>query len=332
MAVLVTGGAGYIGSVATELLLRAGEEVIVLDNLSRGHRGAVDPAATFVKGDTQDRALLDDVFGRYDVDTIMHFAAFALVGESVQQPAVYFGNNVSGSRTLLDAALEGGVKHFIFSSTCAVYGFPGRVPVTEDLPANPINPYGLSKRMVEQILEWYARAYDFRYVALRYFNACGATAAHGEDHDPETHLIPNVFNAITGGGSPLKVFGDDYDTPDGTCVRDYVHVVDLIDAHIKAAEYLRSGGASDHFNLGTETGNSVLEVIRAVESVTGRRVPYEITGRRQGDADKLVASSAKARERLGWRPAKRDIRVVVEDAWRWHRAHPNGYEDAGSEG
>lgn len=325
MAVLVTGGAGYIGSVATELLLRAGEEVIVLDNLSRGHRGAVDPAAIFVEGDTRDRALLDSVFGRYDVDTIMHFAAFALVGESVQQPAIYFGNNVSGSRTLLDAALEGGVKHFIFSSTCAVYGFPGRVPVTEDLPANPINPYGLSKRMAEQILEWYARAYDFRYAALRYFNACGATEAHGEDHDPETHLIPNVFNAITGGGAPLKVFGDDYDTPDGTCVRDYVHVVDLIDAHIKAAEYLRNGGASDHFNLGTETGNSVLEVIRAVEAVTSRRAPYEITGRRPGDADKLVASSAKARERLGWRPAKRDIRVVVEDAWRWHRAHPNGY-------
>jgi len=327
MAVLVTGGAGYIGSVATEMLLEAGEHVIVLDNLSRGHRAAVEPAAEFIKGDTRDRALLEGLFTRHDIDTIMHFAAFALVSESVQHPAIYFDNNVSGSHTLLDAALGGGVKHFIFSSTCATYGFPERVPITEDLPANPINPYGLSKRMVEQILEWYAKTYDFRYVALRYFNACGATERHGEDHDPETHLIPNVFHAITGDGEPLKVFGDDYDTADGTCIRDYVHVVDLIDAHIKAANYLRNGGSSDYFNLGTETGNSVLEVIRAVEAVTNRRVPYEIAGRRPGDADKLVASSAKARDRLGWRPAKRDIRVVVEDAWRWHQAHPNGYED-----
>ncbi|MFO7974157.1 MAG: UDP-glucose 4-epimerase GalE [Candidatus Hydrogenedentota bacterium] len=326
MAILVTGGAGYIGSVATELLLDAGEEVIVLDNLSRGHRAAVEPAAAFVEGDTRDGAVLDGLFARHDIDTVMHFAAFALVSESVRHPAIYFENNVSGSRTLLDAALEGGVKHFIFSSTCATYGFPERVPITEELPQNPVNPYGLSKRMVEQILEWYGRAYDFRYVALRYFNACGATERHGEDHDPETHLIPNVFAAITGDGEPLKVFGDDYDTPDGTCVRDYVHVVDLIDAHIKAADYLREGGGSNCFNLGTETGNSVLEVIRAVEAVTNRRVPYEITGRRPGDADKLVASSAKARDILGWRPSKRDIRVVVEDAWRWHQAHPNGYE------
>ncbi|MEA3365159.1 MAG: UDP-glucose 4-epimerase GalE [Candidatus Hydrogenedentes bacterium] len=327
MAVLVTGGAGYIGSVATEMLLETGEDVIVLDNLSRGHRAAVEPAAEFIKGDTRDRTLLEGLFTRHDIDTIMHFAAFALVSESVQQPAIYFDNNVSGSRTLLDAALGGGVKHFIFSSTCATYGFPERVPITEDLPANPINPYGLSKRMVEQILEWYAKTYDFRYVALRYFNACGGTEKHGEHHDPETHLIPNVFNAILGDGDPLKVFGDDYDTPDGTCIRDYVHVVDLIDAHIKAANYLRNGGSSDCFNLGTETGNSVLEVIRTVEAVTNRRVPYEIAGRRPGDADKLVASSAKARDRLGWQPAKRDIRVVVEDAWRWHQAHPNGYED-----
>jgi UDP-glucose 4-epimerase len=181
--------------------------------------------------------------------------------------------------------------------------------------------------MVEEILEWYAKAYNFRYAALRYFNACGATEAHGEDHDPETHLIPNIFSAITGEGQPLKVFGDDYDTTDGTCIRDYIHVEDLIDAHIKAAAYLRDGSPADYFNLGTETGNSVLEVIRAVEDVTGSPVPYEVAERRPGDADKLVASSAKAREVLGWQPAKRDIRVVVEDAWRWHQAHPHGYGD-----
>lgn len=327
MAILVTGGAGYIGSVAAELLLDGDETVVVLDNLSRGHRGAVDSRAVFVRGDTRDRALLETLFTQHDIDTVMHFAAFALVGESVENPAIYFENNVNGSHTLLNTAVECGVKQFIFSSTCATYGFPERVPLTEDLPTHPINPYGLSKLMVEEILEWYAKAYDFRYVALRYFNACGATEAHGEDHDPETHLIPNIFNAIEGAREPLKVFGNDYDTPDGTCIRDYIHVVDLIDAHIKAAAYLRAGGASDYFNLGTETGNSVLEVIRAVEAVTGASVPFELSGRRAGDADKLVASSAKARGVLGWRPQKREIGVVVEDAWHWHRAHPNGYAD-----
>ncbi|HPJ98639.1 MAG TPA: UDP-glucose 4-epimerase GalE [Candidatus Hydrogenedentes bacterium] len=325
MALLVTGGAGYIGSVATELLLSAGERVVVLDNLSRGHRGAVAPEATFIEGDIRDRALLDSLFNQHEIDTIMHFAAFALVGESVEKPALYFENNVNGSHRLLNAAVDAGVKRFIFSSTCATYGFPDRVPLTEDLPTRPINPYGLSKRMVEEILEWYATAYDFQYVALRYFNACGATESHGEDHAPETHLIPNIFRAITGEGGPLQVFGDDYNTPDGTCIRDYVHVTDLIDAHIRSVNYLREGGASDYFNLGTETGNSVLEVIRAVERVTGVTVPYTIAPRRAGDADRLVASSAKAREVLRWQPAKRDIELVVSDAWRWHQAHPRGY-------
>lgn len=326
MAVLVTGGAGYVGSVAAELLLEAGERVVVLDNLSRGHRKAVARGAEFVEGDTRNRALLDKLLKQHGIQAVMHFAAFALVGESVQNPAIYFENNVSGSHTLLNAAVDSGVKQFIFSSTCATYGFPERVPLTEDLPANPITPYGLSKLMVEEMLDWYGKAYGLRYVALRYFNACGATEAHGEDHEPETHLIPNIFKAITGQSGPLKVFGGDYDTPDGTCIRDYVHVADLIDAHMKAAAYLRKGGASGHFNLGTETGNSVLEVIRAVERVTGISVPFETTARRPGDADALVASSAKARELLGWRPLKRDIEVVVEDAWRWRRAHPNGYE------
>ena len=325
MAILVTGGAGYIGSVATELLLAAGERVVVLDNLSRGHRAAVEPGAEFIAGDTRDRAVLQSLFRRHEIDTIMHFAAFALVGESVEHPALYFENNVNGTHTLLNAAVEAGVKRVIFSSTCATYGFPDRVPLTEDLPTRPISPYGLSKRMVEEILEWYAKAYDFRYVALRYFNACGATEAHGEDHEPETHLIPNIFRAVTGEGEPLKVFGDDYATPDGTGIRDYVHVTDLIDAHIRSVRYLREGGMSDYFNLGTETGNSVLEVIRAVERVTGGAVPYAFAARRPGDADRLVASSAKARDVLGWQPLKRDIEVVVNDAWRWHQAHPAGY-------
>lgn len=327
MAVLVTGGAGYIGSVVSEQLVAAGETVVVLDNLSAGHRSAVPAEARFVEGDLRDGALLRGLFSSDSVDTVLHFAASALVGESVTDPAKYFENNVEGTHSLLKAMRAAGVPRFILSSTCATYGYPDAVPITEELPTRPINPYGLSKLMIEQILEWYDRAYGLRYVALRYFNACGATRARGEDHDPETHLIPNIFRALDGGQQPLTVFGDDYDTPDGTCVRDYIHVEDLADAHVRAMRHLREGAASDIFNLGTENGNSVLEVLAAVERVTGRKVPYTIAGRRAGDADRLVASSAKARRALGWTPRKADIETIVRDAWEWHTAHPRGYAD-----
>ena len=328
MAVMVTGGAGYIGSVAVEKLLESGEKVIVLDNLSRGHREAIENDAIFVEGDTRDRELLRSTFEKYDIETVMHFAAFALVGESVSNPAIYFENNVNGAHVLLNTMVDCGIKQFIFSSTCATYGFPDKVPLTEDLPTNPINPYGLSKLMIEQILQWYTQAYDFRYVALRYFNACGATEKHGEEHEPETHLIPNIFKALDGDAPSLKIFGDDYDTPDGTCVRDYIHITDLVDAHKKAMAYLRNGGTSDFFNLGTESGNSVFEVLNAVEEVTGKKVPYEMDARRPGDADKLIACSTKAHQTLGWKPEQCDVRTTVEDAWRWYQGHPNGYGSA----
>ncbi|MCP4644671.1 MAG: UDP-glucose 4-epimerase GalE, partial [bacterium] len=321
------GGAGYIGSVVVEQLLAANEEVVVYDNLYAGHRAAVDPRATFIEGDLLDGPLLLQVLKEQNIETVMHFAAHALVGESVTNPQKYFENNVEGSHSLMKRMVEAGVPRLVFSSTCATYGYPESVPMTEALPTNPINPYGLSKLMIEQMLQWYTRAYDFRYVALRYFNACGATKLHGEAHDPETHLIPNVFLAAEGLRDHLTIFGNDYDTPDGTCVRDYIHVEDLSDAHLRAKDYLRDGGASDFINLGTETGNSVLEVMQSVERVTGKEVPHVLSDRRPGDPDRLVASADKARTVLGWEAKKCDIDLIVRDAWDWRQAHPNGYND-----
>lgn len=326
MAVLVTGGAGYIGSVATELLVAAGEQVVVLDNLSEGYRAAIEPGATFVEGDIHDRALVRGVLEKYGVDAVMHFAAFIQVGESYTNPAKYFDNNYVGALSVLDAMVEVGVKRFIFSSTAATYGNPVGSPITEDMPKDPINPYGLSKRMIEQTLEWYDQAYGLRYAALRYFNASGATERHGENHKPETHLIPNIFMAVDGERDALTLFGDDYPTPDGTCVRDYIHVADLCGAHVKALNYLREGGASSAFNLGTAQGYSNLEVIRTVEQVTGKKVPYAVAPRRLGDSDRLVASSDKARRVLGWQPVRDDLETIVADAWAWRKAHPKGYE------
>ena len=324
MAVLVTGGAGYIGSVATEGLLAAGEEVLVLDSLVTGHRAAVAPGARLVEGDIRDEALLARLFSEHPIDTVMHFAAFSLVGESVREPALYFENNVEGAHTVLKAMHAARVPRFILSSTAAVYGDPERVPITEDMPTRPLNPYGLSKRIIEEMLAWYDRAYGLKHVCLRYFNACGASARHGEDHEPETHLIPNILAAADGNREGLKVFGNDYETPDGTCVRDYIHVEDLADAHIRAMQYLRADGPSDIMNLGNSIGNSVMEAIASARRVTGKSVPFEVVPRRPGDADRLVACSDKAQAKLDWQPRKD---VIVRDAWAWRQANPRGYGD-----
>ncbi len=325
MAVLVTGGAGYIGSIAVEKLLAAGEEVVVCDNLSTGHRAALSPQAMVYEGNILDLDLLRDVFFRHPIDTVMHFAAFIVVSESCEDPAKYFENNVAGALNVLRAMREYGVNRFIFSSTAAVYGHPEHVPIPETAPIRPLNPYGISKRMVEQVLEWYDRAYGMRYAILRYFNAAGASATFGEDHYPETHLIPNVLRTAEGLQDVVTVYGRDYKTPDGTCLRDYIHVEDLIDAHIRAMNRLRHGKGSDVFNLGNSIGISVLDVIHAVERVTGYEVAIDIAPRRAGDADRLIASSEKARDVLGWKPVKSDIDTIVEDAWNWMQAHPDGY-------
>jgi UDP-glucose 4-epimerase len=328
VSVLVTGGAGYIGSVATEQLLAAGEQVVVLDNLVTGHRAAVPSGAVFVEGSILDEIVLAKLFAGHDIDTVMHFAAFSLVGESVREPARYFENNVVGAHYVLKAMQAAGVRQFILSSTAAVYGDPERVPITEDMPARPLNPYGLSKRMIEEMLHWYDAAHGMRYVSLRYFNACGASARYGEDHHPETHLIPNVLRAAEGALEHVQVFGQDYATADGTCVRDYIHIEDLADAHLRAMQYLRADGASSIVNLGNSIGNSVLEVIDAVRRVTGRDVPVVMAARRPGDADRLVASADKARQLLRWQPQKSAIDIIVADAWAWRQAHPDGYGDS----
>lgn len=325
MSVLVTGGAGFIGSVAVECLLAAGERVVVLDNLSKGYRPAVEPAAVFVEGAIQDTDTVRRVLREHDVDTVMHFAASIAVGESCADPASYFENNVVGALSVLRAMTDCGTKHFILSSTAAVYGDPEAVPITEAMPAHPKNPYGLSKRAIEQVLEWYESAYGMRSVCLRYFNACGATERHGEDHKPETHLIPLIIYAALGERECIRVFGRDYDTPDGTCIRDYIHIADLADAHLLAMRHLRSGGASEIVNLGNSVGHSVLEIIRSVERVTGKTVPVQYGERRPGDADRLIASSERARQVLGWIPRRGEIDTIVQDAWNWRQRHPKGY-------
>lgn len=325
MGVLVTGGAGYIGSVATEQLLAAGEHVVVVDNFSTGYRDAVAPGAVLAEGAIHDSGHLRKVLREHDIDTVMHFAAFIVVSESCGDPAKYFQNNFSGALSVLDAMVECGVSRFILSSTAAVYGDPDRVPITEDMVTRPKNPYGLTKLMVEQALDWYGNAYGLRSVRLRYFNACGASGTYGEAHVPETHLIPNVLKAAAGEIPAVTIFGKDYDTPDGTCIRDYVHILDLADAHLAARRYLRGDGQSDVFNLGNSVGNSVLEVVESVRRVTGRDVPVEFAPRRPGDADRLVASSEKARRILKWNPSRASIDTIIRDAWDWRCKHPSGY-------
>ena len=324
MNVLVTGGAGYIGSITTEQLLDGGHAVTVFDNLSRGHREAVDPRATFVLGDLNRP---DDILGamrRAKPDAVLHFAAYALVGESMEQPELYFQNNVVGGLNLVEAMRRVGVPKIIFSSTCATYGQPERVPMAEDIPQRPANPYGESKLLFEKILAWYQQIHRIDSVFLRYFNACGATGKYGEDHEPETHLIPNILRVALGQREKVSVFGDDYETPDGTCIRDYIHIVDLAQAHILALTGCHTGP----FNLGNGNGFSVKQVIDVARHVTGHPIPAEVQPRRPGDPPRLVASAARARTILGWKPQYADLKTILEHAWSWHRRHPRGYAGA----
>jgi UDP-glucose 4-epimerase len=327
MAILITGGAGYIGSVTAAWLCEAGEDVVILDDLRRGHRAALPDGAPFHEGRVGDRALVGRIVAEHAVDACIHFAALAYVGESVSKPALYFENNVAEGIALLGALVDGGVRRFVFSSTCATYGEPREVPIPEDHPQSPANPYGWSKLMLERTLASYSEAYGLRSVALRYFNAAGATAKLGEHHEPETHLIPLVLDVAAGRRSHVAVFGTDYPTPDGTAIRDYVHVLDLAAAHALALDHLRAGGASDAFNLGTGTGHSVLEVIESARRVTGRAIEARPEGRRAGDPARLVAAGGRSGSVLGWQPRHADLGEIVESAWRWRLAHPEGYPD-----
>ncbi len=325
MAILVTGGAGYIGSVAAEALRNGGEAVVVVDNLVHGHRRAVNDSIPFFKGEIGDRDLISRILDEHSITECMHFSAYAYVGESVEQPARYFENNVSQTVSLLEQLEKAGVERFVFSSTCASYGEPQYVPIDEKHPQMPTNPYGWSKFMVERILESYDAAYGLRFVSLRYFNAAGATGTHGEHHDPETHLIPLVLQAARGKREHVSIFGDDYPTPDGTAIRDYIHVSDLGRAHILALEYLRTGGKSEFFNLGNGNGYSVKEVIKTAEKVTGRTIKSKPEPRREGDPSKLIADANKAFDLLGWKPEIPKLEQIIESAWNWHEAHPNGF-------
>ncbi len=325
MKILVTGGAGYIGSVVTEQLIAAGEQVVVFDNLYQGHRAAVHPAATFVLGDLADRAAVDAVFAAQQPDAVMHFAAYSLVGESMENPFKYMGENVTNGLNLLQSAVEHGVRRFILSSTANLFDEPERIPIAETERIVPGSPYGESKHILERYLHWLDRIYDFRYAALRYFNAAGATVERGEDHHPETHLIPLVLQVALGKRESIKVFGDDYPTRDGTCIRDYIHVVDLAQAHILALRALDKG--SRRYNLGNGLGFSVMEVIEACRAVTGHPIPVEVVGRRPGDPATLIAASDTIRAELGWEPQYPKIEQIVEAAWAWHKAYPHGYEN-----
>jgi UDP-glucose-4-epimerase GalE len=325
MNILVVGGAGYVGSHAARLLERAGHTVTVYDNCDLGHRGAV-AQGKLVVGDLLDRAKLVDVLRQQKIDAVMHFAAFALVGESVVDPAKYYRNNVVGTLTLLDAMRETGVGRIVFSSTAATYGTPDMSPIPECAPQQPINPYGHTKLMIEQAMTDFAAAYDFGFAALRYFNAAGASPDGdiGEDHTPETHLIPIILQVALGQREHITIYGNDYPTPDGTCIRDYIHVDDLGDAHIRALEEL-GPGVGLKLNLGTGRGYSVQEVIDTCRRVTGHEIPAVVGDRRPGDPPALVADSRRAQEQLDWKPRYNDLEAIVETAWHWHRAHPHGY-------
>ena len=317
--VLVTGGAGYIGSNTAQLLVRRGYRIVVVDDLSRGHQHNAG-GLPFHRLNVLDTAALADLLVREQVDAVVHFAAYISVGESTEKPALYFANNSGGTLSLLNAMAQARVKHLVFSSTAAVYGTPALVPIPEDAPFAPVSPYGESKVMVERVLAWLGRYSDLRSITLRYFNACGADPESelGEEHDPETHLIPLLLKAVAS-GKPITIFGDDYDTPDGTCVRDYIHVADLAEAHVLALENLLQGGGSDAFNVGTGTGHSVKEVVRAVEEVTGRPVPFAMGPRRAGDPAVLVANSDKLKRVLGWTPRFVELKDIVRTAWEFEK-------------
>lgn len=319
MAVLVCGGAGYIGSHVNKQLHKEGYETVVFDNLVYGHREAVK-WGNFIQGDLRNIDEIEEVFKKYHIEAVFHFAAYAYVGESVEKPEKYYYNNVANTLNLLHVMKKYGCKKIIFSSTCATYGEPEQVPITEDIKQNPINPYGASKLMVERIFQDYSRAYGMKFAVLRYFNAAGADPEGeiGESHTPETHLIPLVLDAASGKRQDIKVFGTDYDTPDGSCIRDYIHVYDLATAHLLALHYLEAGQESDFFNLGNALGTSVLEVVNAAKQVTGREFAVTLAERRAGDPAKLVGSSQKAQKVLGWKPVYGDINIIVEHAWKWH--------------
>ena len=322
MTILVTGGAGYIGSHSVLALQKAGYEVSILDNLVYGHRDLVEVLGTkLIVGDTSDRSLLRQIFADYKIDAVMHFAAYAYVGESVDNPAKYYRNNFVGTLTLLEAMLEAEVNNFVFSSTCATYGEPESVPIEEQQPQNPINPYGASKLMIERVLQDFDRAYNFRSVCLRYFNAAGADpdGRLGEDHNPETHLIPLVLQTASGDRESISIFGTNYDTPDGSCIRDYIHVTDLAQAHILALKYLLAGGKTDVFNLGNGSGFSVKQVIETARKVTGKEITAVECDRRPGDPPILVGSGKKAREVFGWKPQYSDLKDIIAHAWQWHQ-------------
>lgn len=325
MPTLVTGGAGYIGSATVDFLVDHGEPVVVLDNMTEGHYDAVNPEAKLYEGNIGDAGLVRSIVDEHSVDACIHFAAHTNVGVSISEPGRFYANNVGDGLTLLNTLTETGVKHIVFSSTCATYGEPVRVPMDEDHPQHPQSPYGWSKFFVERMLEDFDRAYGTRFVGLRYFNAAGATVLRGEDHKPETHIIPLVLFAALGKREGISVFGTDYGTHDGSCVRDYIHIADLAAAHWRALGYLRRGGKSDFFNLGTGRGQSVLEVIEAARRVSGRKIQVKKEARRPGDASYLVADAEKAREILDWEPAYLEIETTIESAWKWHLAHPDGY-------
>jgi len=327
MKVLVTGGAGYIGSVTVEKLVEAGYDVVVFDNLYQGHREAVHPKAEFVLGDLAKKEDILSALQSHKPDAVMHFAAYSLVGESVQDPFKYLGENVSNAANLLSAMLETGIDKFILSSTANLFDDPKSMATTEKERIVPGSPYGESKAIIERYLYWLDRVKGFRYVALRYFNAAGASEERGEAHDPECHLIPLVLQVAQGKREKIMVFGDDYDTPDGTCIRDYIHIADLAQAHILALEKLLKGGESCKYNLGNGQGYSVKQVIETAREVTGHPIPAEITPRREGDPAVLIAGSETIRRELGWDPQFPDLRSIIQSAWNWHVKHPNGYEN-----
>ncbi len=329
MAILVCGGAGYIGSHAVHQFIEKGEDVVIVDNLQTGHRSAIHPKARFYEADIRDGAALDKIFTENKIEAVVHFAANSLVGESVEKPLKYFNNNVYGMQILLESMVRNGVDKIVFSSTAAVYGEPKRIPIQEDDETNPTNPYGESKRMMEKMMKWVSRANGIRYVSLRYFNAAGALpdGTLGEDHNPETHLIPLILQVPQGRRESITVFGTDYPTPDGTCLRDYIHVLDLADAHLLAIDYLRKGGESNIFNLGNGKGFSVNEMIKAAEKATGEKIAVTKGARRAGDPAQLIASSEKARKILGWQPKFTDVEEVIGTAWAFAKKHPTGYGD-----
>lgn len=329
MSILVCGGAGYIGSHTVHELIKQNKDVIIVDNLQSGHMKAVNPKAKFYKGDIRDSEFLDKVFSENKIDAIIHFAANSLVGESMVKPLLYFNNNVYGMQILLESMVKHDIKNIVFSSTAAVYGEPKKIPISEDDETNPTNTYGETKLTMEKMMKWVSKANGINYVSLRYFNAAGALedGSIGEDHSPESHLIPLILQVPLGKREAITVFGEDYDTPDGTCIRDYIHVLDLADAHIKAVEYLQSGNKSNIFNLGNGIGFSVKEMIDSAKEATSEEIKVVVGERRAGDPARLIASNEKAQKILGWTPKYTDVKAIIKTAWTWHKNNPNGYDD-----